>query len=194
VTIGEGKRRCGSPRATDGEPCLRPAGDRTNHLGYGPCYRHAGNTPTVSKHWVDVKNETEAHEAVRTLGWEPIGNPYPVLADALGEIVAFKDYWRGEFEQETKLTTWSESGEQLSAKVQAYERGLALTLKAAEVVGKLDLSARALQFEQALSAAEAAWLGGVLEGVLVEAGLTSQVVSVVLAGLGRRLAQDGIAG
>jgi hypothetical protein len=136
----------------------------------------------------------DAQAAVAKFGWEPISNPYEVLADLLGEIVAFKDYLRGKVDELDRLVTFGEAGEQVKGVLGAYERALDRSLKAAGDIGKLDLSARALQFEQALSAAEAAWLGGVLESVLVEAGLTSQVVSVVLAGLGRRLAQGEIAG
>jgi hypothetical protein len=162
--------------------------------GQRTCRSHGGAARHSRAKAAERLAEADAAATVAKFGWEPISNPYEVLADLLGEIVAFKDYLRGKVDELDRLVTFGEGGEQVKGVLGAYERALDRSLKAAGDIGKLDLSARALQFEQAVSAAEAAWLGGVLESVLVEAGLTSQVVSVVLAGLGRRLAQGEIAG
>lgn len=41
-------RKCGHPKR-DGSTCARPAGDRTDHHGWGRCWLHAGNSPNGIK-------------------------------------------------------------------------------------------------------------------------------------------------
>lgn len=47
-----------------GERCKQPAGYRTDHLGYGQCIYHGGNSPALKTH---AKKERLEHE-VKTMG------------------------------------------------------------------------------------------------------------------------------
>lgn len=61
---------CGHPksgRSTAGEgPCRQPAGYNTDHLGWGWCYHHGGNTPSGKKY--AARLEADAAKARVMLG------------------------------------------------------------------------------------------------------------------------------
>lgn len=49
---------CGARKnTTTGGPCQAPAGSRTDHVGYGHCAEHGGNTPSGKKYAAKVKAE-----------------------------------------------------------------------------------------------------------------------------------------
>lgn len=48
-----------------GQPCQKPAGWSTEHLGKGTCKLHGGNLPNVVKHWNRVLAEEEMATNVR---------------------------------------------------------------------------------------------------------------------------------
>lgn len=52
--------KCGHPR--QGSPCKRPAGDRTDHHGFGHCWIHGGNSPTGRQWAARLKAESLIEE------------------------------------------------------------------------------------------------------------------------------------
>lgn len=63
--------------------CTRPAGDGTNHWGFGPCKTHLGRTPNVVKKYYPVAVNADLH-TLAELWEEPIGlDPAPVEAERL---------------------------------------------------------------------------------------------------------------
>ena len=52
--------KCGAPtRSPDKHPCTRPAGFRTDHLGYGHCKFHGGTSPNGIKYAARLQVEHE---------------------------------------------------------------------------------------------------------------------------------------
>lgn len=73
------KRLCNSRRPNSDERCRLPAGYRTEHLGYGACYRHGGASPNAMKAALKVK----AAEAVVTFGLPREIDPKDALVEEL---------------------------------------------------------------------------------------------------------------
>jgi hypothetical protein len=156
--------------------------------GQKVCDSHGGKAKAARAKAAERLAEAEAAKQVAKFGWDPIGNPYEVLSDLLGEIVAFKDYLRGKVDELDRLVTFGEAGEQVKGVLGAYERALDRSLKAAGEIGKLDLSARALAFDGALAQAQAERLELVINETLTAMEFAPEVGAEfwrrLVAGLG----------
>ncbi len=83
---------CGQPRA-DGSPCCMPAGWGTEHVGYGSCRKHAGNTES---HQVAAGRERVAelmmHDPI--LGTPKAIDPHTAISDELARTAAHVEWYR----------------------------------------------------------------------------------------------------
>lgn len=84
------KKKCGA-RRSDGSTCKNPAGARTDHLGYGRCYRHGGCVPNLRK---SARRE-QAIEAVVTYGLRRDIGPHEALLEEVqwtaGHVLFLRD-------------------------------------------------------------------------------------------------------
>lgn len=89
---GPVKRRdtCGAKkRDGSGDPCRRPAGWGTDHLGFGTCKLHGGSTPNAGRHAITL----EAARQVEEWGGRLDVNPAEALLDLVQGKAAEVAYW-----------------------------------------------------------------------------------------------------
>ena len=88
------KRRdtCGAKkRDGSGDPCRRPAGWGTDHLGFGTCKLHGGSTPNAGRHAITL----EAARQVEVWGGRADLNPAEALLELVQSKAAEVAYWDG---------------------------------------------------------------------------------------------------
>ena len=86
------KRRdtCGAKkRDGSGDPCRRPAGWGTDHLGFGACKLHGGSTPNGGRHAITL----EAARHVEAWGGRLDVNPAEALLELVQTKAAEVAYW-----------------------------------------------------------------------------------------------------
>lgn len=130
------------------------------------CNLHGGKSPAAVAMLKRAEIEHQAEQILRqrwAAGEEiPVGDPLGALARLAGEVVAFKDYLRGEVVAlEGVLSYWTETTfddgseirtaavENVRATVAAYERSLDRAAKILANIVKLDLAGRMLEVNQA---------------------------------------------
>ena len=89
---GPVKRRdtCGAKkRDGSGDPCRRPAGWGTDHLGFGTCKLHGGSTPNAGRHAITL----EAAHQVEVWGGRRDVNPAEALLELVQGKAAEVAYW-----------------------------------------------------------------------------------------------------
>lgn len=89
---GPVKRRdtCGAKkRDGSGDPCRRPAGWGTDHLGFGTCKLHGGSTPNAGRHAITL----EAARQVEVWGGRLDVNPAEALLELVQGKAAEVAYW-----------------------------------------------------------------------------------------------------
>src|SRR3954449_11898711 len=81
MDIGEGKprryepeRRCGAHLHGGEGTCRLPAGHGTDHVGWGPCRKHGGNTATARRHAYRLQALAEMPVTVGEVDVDPIGS------------------------------------------------------------------------------------------------------------------------
>ena len=128
-----------------GEPCKNPA-----VRGTVVCRMHGVNQATRTKAAIAVqKHVAEARLAqfLQENGCEPVDNPLEALRDLAGEIVAVKDWLRG---QVTHLEhTSNVQGEQISALMQLYGQFLDRAERSLTSIAKLNIDERLAHIQQA---------------------------------------------
>lgn len=139
---GHDSRLCGAQKRQGDGTCGRPAGWGTDHAGEGHCKLHGGSTRTVSKGAHLRIVQAEAREAIRGVVIEDVTDPLRALARHAGEIVAVRNYLRGEVERLESLRYQAASGEQLRAELAAYQAALRDTTQVLTAYARLNIDAR----------------------------------------------------
>src|SRR5258707_8928 len=85
------QERCGAHCRTTGSPCKNPpVTDATR------CRMHGGKTPKAQARAAVVGVEREARRVLADLDLAPVTNPIEALAYHAAEVMALRDYLRGE--------------------------------------------------------------------------------------------------
>lgn len=168
---------CGATKHQgDHGPCRRPAGWGTDHPGWGQCKLHGGAAPNNRKRAL----ADAARDAAIKLGFAPVGDPLMTLASVTGELVAVKDYFRGEVERLTSIrTTTDEGGEQLRAELTGYQQALRDTVSALSIMAKLNIDERLAKISEAQAAAVIEAIGVACDAVGLDAGQRRLAIGAV---------------
>ena len=152
-------RRC-TARNRAGAQCGRAA-----ITGGNVCSLHGGKAPQVQAKARERLAEAEALRLVDREDIGPITDPYSALADLAGEVVALKDVLREKVNELEAITSYDRAGrEEVRAVLGAYERSLDRCARVLVEIGKLTLTARMFQVEEA----QAELLGSILAAVMGE--------------------------
>lgn len=148
-SASHGKPLCNARRKRQQGLCKRPAGWGTPNPGIGPCKLHGGCVPNVVKSVGVRRLDAAARDAVRELVIEDVTDPLTALARHAGEIIAVRDFLRGEVNRLEALRYQSGAGEQLRAELAAYQSALRDTTQVLGVYAKLRIDERLARISQA---------------------------------------------
>lgn len=199
----EGCPECGAPHPrcsahnVRGGPCGHqpPKGQRV-------CRLHGGAAPQARAAAETRRVEEQARKALRQV-WArgedvAVADPLTELARLAGEVVAFKDYLRGQVEGLNGVLTywqekdyldgdgdveWTKAAEDVRAVVAAYERAQERAAKVLGNIVKLDLAGRLL----ALRTAQAAELEQVIRLGLGDVDMPHELRRAAEAAISARL-------
>lgn len=141
---GHGHPVCGAKKRQGEGTCQRPAGWGTDHLGYGPCRTHGGNT---RNHRTAALHQ-QAERALADLHAPPVDNPLTELARITGQVVAWKDALAEKVNELTSIRYSTEGGEQLRAEVALFERALDRCERFLTAMARLNIDERLARIEQ----------------------------------------------
>jgi hypothetical protein len=139
---------CNAPRKRGAGLCTQPAGWGTPNAGsdgtpgFGPCKLHGGCLPNVVKSFGTRRIDAEARDAVRGIVIEDVTDPLKALARHAGEIVAVRDFLRGEVERLESIRYQAGAGEQLRAELAAYQAALRDTTAVLGMYARLNIDER----------------------------------------------------
>lgn len=145
---------CNAPRKRGAGLCTQPAGWGTPNAGsdgnpgYGPCKLHGGCLPNVIKSVGTRKVDADARAAVRGIVIEDVTDPLKAFARHAGEIVAVRDFLRGEVERLESIRYQAGAGEQLRAELAAYQAALRDTTQVLGVYARLNIDERLVRITQ----------------------------------------------
>lgn len=94
-------RKCGSMNGAKGRgnrPCGNPAGKKTDHLGFGSCWLHGGNSPSGKAAAAKLQREHEQAvlEATARSYMVPVDmDPRDGLLEEVGRAAGWLRYWDG---------------------------------------------------------------------------------------------------
>lgn len=140
---------CGAKGRT-GNPCRRPAGWGTDHVGVGCCKLHGGSMRNQRVHAALIIEEREARTMLERLGHpDPLGNPVDELLAIAAESRSWQTILRERVSELARLTTEDILAvEREKALVLLYERALDRTSRILESLVKLNLDARRLALDE----------------------------------------------
>lgn len=163
----DSKPKCGGKLKQAEGFCTRPAGWGTTHAGFGSCKLHGGSTKTQVISAERQRVQFEARAAVRKLGFEPIVEPYSQLQMVAGELVAVKDWLRGEVERLEEIRYRGGSGEQIRGELLAYQTALRDTVNVLTAMARLRVDEQLVRIEEK----KAAIMVAAVEAGLAEIGI-----------------------
>lgn len=135
--------RCGAHCRTTGEPCKNPpVTDATR------CRMHGGKTPRAQARAAAVGVEREARRALAGMDLQPVTNPLTALAMHAAEVMALRDYLRGEVSRLESLRYQGGTGEQVRAELAAYQAALRDTTSVLTSIVRLNIDARLVAITQ----------------------------------------------
>jgi hypothetical protein len=135
--------QCGAHCRTTGEPCKNPpVTDSTR------CRMHGGKTPRAQARAAAVGTEREARRALADMDLHPVDNPLEALALHAAEVMALRDYLRGEVSRLESLRYQGGTGEQVRAELAAYQSALRDTTAVLTAMGRLNIDERLLAITQ----------------------------------------------
>ncbi|MFJ4924086.1 hypothetical protein [Streptomyces sp. NPDC088736] len=137
--------------------------------GQTVCRSHGGSTPQA-RHAASRRSlEEQARDVVRGIGFEPIDNPLTALQALAGEMIAVKNFLRGQVERLEGIRYASSIGtEQLRGELAAYQSAMRDTAQVLGVIGRLRIDERLA----AITEAQATLVIGAIDAALAHAGVT----------------------
>lgn len=152
---GHGPRLCGARKRQGEGTCGKPAGWGTDHLGEGPCRLHGGSTRTVSKGAHLRLVEAGARELFGKIAPDivPVNNPLAAYAQFAGEVMAWKQLMASLLEDLKTVGYAADSGEQVRAAVQLYERSMDRTNTVLSSFARLNIDERLAKLSETQSRA-----------------------------------------
>lgn len=140
--------RCGARKHQGSGLCRKPAGWGTDHVGFGCCRLHGGSTRNQVASARRAQVDAAVRDAVREVGIEDVTDPLKAFARHAGEVVAVRDYLRGEVNRLEELRYQSGAGEQLRAELAAYQAALRDTTQVLGVYARLNIDERLVRITQ----------------------------------------------
>lgn len=137
------------------------------------CKNHGGKKPAAmangQRRYLAAQVQAQAQAVLAHEGVAGVTDPVELLSRVAVEIAAMKDALAARV---NALSSLSVTGDGLRARVEVelYERSLDRTMRAAEVLAKLDLEGR----RQAAAERWGSEIAALLQAVLVELGLSEQ--------------------
>lgn len=163
------RARCVGTAKSTGERCRRPPVP-----GATVCVKHGGGAPQVQaaarRRLLTKAVEADANAVLAHEGITGVDDPVELLTRVCAEIVAFKDALAQRINALDHVRYRGTQGEQLRAEVALYERALDRTVKAAEVLAKLDLEGK----RQAAAERYGLEIASALNGIFAALMLTEQ--------------------
>lgn len=201
MTINPGTPRCGARKKTINEndlndvTCLHPAGYGTDHLGYGTCKYHLGNTP--AQRAAAQKQRAVAIERVALADSDDIrtrfgiavpeaaiDNPLAAYRDLAGRVVSWVETCEKMLEKVKDPRYMHEyAGEQLRAEVVMFERSMGLCNQVLAAYGRLKVDERLAAIDEA----KADMILRALEAGLAEIGVAGPRALEAKAAVARHL-------
>ena len=172
--VGRDGPRCGAKlRQSDGY-CTQVAGWATDHVGEGPCKLHGGRTRSVSKGAKRALLEADARNTLTGLNLEPVNNPLEALALHAAEVLALRDYLRGQVARLEELRYQGGSGEQVRAELSAYQVALRDTTAVLVSMARLDVDNRIVEINTRIGMAQGKAVADLIRVILAGLDLTPQ--------------------
>lgn len=159
--------RCGAKKRQGEGTCTQTAGWGTDHVGYGACKLHGGNTGTQVVAAERQRVEVRARQLLADLGHaEPVTDPLAALMLLAGEHLAMKEAARSLVEDLDNVRYESRSGgEQLRAEVTLYERSLDRSARILADLVRLGVEERHVRLAEAQGALVVAAIVGAMDDV-----------------------------
>lgn len=145
--------KCGAKTRQEqsAEFCGRPAGWGTDHVGYGPCKLHSGNTKSQRAIAAKLKADHEARTLLADLQVEPVDDPLTALSQLAGQIVAWQKAVAAlvnKLGEDSIRYEGNTGAEQLRAEIGMYERAMDRAGKVLADIARLDIDARLARIEE----------------------------------------------
>lgn len=179
-----------------GSPCKNELGKGTKHPGIGQCRKHGGNTSSANSHAQNIMVEQEL-QALGLTDWEPVADPYTMLADIAGKTVALQERLHEKVEELSSLRQYGgEMGDRIDVVFEAFERSIDRCIKVGTSLARLDLDARIAKLHALVNFETAEMIRKALSGALGAAELTKEQREAILHDFGSRLrtSQPAISG
>lgn len=162
-------RRCGT-KTRAGTPCQQPAGAGTDHVGWGKCRYHGGNSPNLKI--AASREETAELVAQLRLGQPMIVDPAEALVGEVyrsAGVVAFLDGLMGDVGKDD-LIYMTEAGYKPRAFVDVWTQQRAHLAK----VCSMALAAGVAERQVRIAERQGELVAGALNKILGELGLTTE--------------------
>ena len=187
---GHESPRCGARKHQGTGTCRKPAGWGTDHVGIGCCRLHGGSTRSQVAAARREQVQAQARDAVRGIVIRDVTDPLKALARHAGEIVAVRDFLRGQVERLESLRYQAGAGEQLRAELAAYQAALRDTTQVLGVYARLNIDERLARITQRQSDIVIAALNAGLDAAGIRDGDDRQRARAAIAAVLRKYAAD----
>ena len=134
--------RCKARRAS-GKECMNWA-----MSGQLVCKNHGGNTPQAKAKAQERMMLEKAHDAVKRLDIEPVGDPLTALSLVAGELTALKDFLRDKVERMGEEIEATDSTAELRGAFTAYQTALRDVVSTLATIARLKIDDRLVVVEQ----------------------------------------------
>lgn len=181
------KPKCGAQKrqGAPGETCTFIAGWGTDHVGFGYCRLHGGNTRTQRASARAEMADAEARQVLAALDVAPVGDPFAALSRLAGQVLA----WQEAISQivndlgDRVRYEGASGSEQLRAEIALYERAMDRTGHVLGMIAKLGIEDRMARVTERQAEA----LVSALEAALAAAGVTGQAADEARKAAARHL-------
>lgn len=177
--------KCGAKKHQGDGRCGQTAGWGTDHVGYGPCKLHGGNTPTVRRGAERQRLEAEARELFGQLApdVEPIDNPLEAYAMFAGRVMAWMELMDSLLDDLRSPRYKGTTAEQIRGEVLLYERSMDRANTVLSAYARLNIDERLARVTEK----QIEQVNGALTAALADAGLSEEKQQEVEDGLIRHL-------
>ena len=166
------KARCGAQKrqGAPGDKCTLVAGFGTDHVGYGSCKFHGGNTRNQRAAARAEMADTEARRVLATLDVTPVADPFAALSRHAGQVLAWQEAISHIVNQLGDRVRYegAAGSEQLRAEIALYERAMDRTGQILGMIAKLNIEDRMARVTERQADA----LVSAIEAALAAAGVT----------------------
>ncbi|MFC5654508.1 hypothetical protein [Streptomyces nogalater] len=166
--------RCGAQKrqGAPGETCTFTAGWGTDHVGFGHCRLHGGNTRTQRTAARAEMADAEARQVLAALDVVPVADPFAALSKLAGQVLAWQEAISAIVNDlGDRIRYEGASGaEQLRAEISLYERAMDRTGHVLGLIARLNIEDRMARVTERQADA----LVSALEAALAAAGVTGQ--------------------